>query len=194
MAKSKLDDLPTVTPADRAAWRAWLEANHATAAGVWLVFYKKGSGQPTITYDEMLDEALCFGWIDSKAVSLDERRYKQLITPRKPKGVWSGINKAKVEKLVAEGRMTEAGLAAIERAKANGAWTALDAVEALTIPEDLAAALAADADAARHFAAFNPSSKKNILFWIASAKRPETRQKRIAETVALAAKNVKSRQ
>jgi len=194
MAKSKLDDLPTVTPADRAAWRAWLEANHATAAGVWLVFYKKGSGQPTITYDEMLDDALCFGWIDSKAVSIDDRSYKQLITPRKPKGVWSGINKAKVEKLIAAGLMTDAGLAAVERAKANGAWTALDAVEALTIPDDLAAALAANADAARHFAAFSPSSKKNILFWIASAKRPETRQKRVAETVALAAKNVKSRQ
>jgi uncharacterized protein YdeI (YjbR/CyaY-like superfamily) len=187
-----LKDLEHVTAADRAEWRAWLEANHAASPGVWLVLFKKGSGTPGVSYDEAVDECLCFGWIDSKVNSIDERRYKQLITPRKPGSGWSKINKAKVERLIAEGRMTAAGLAKIDAAKGDGSWTALDAVESLAVPDDLRAALDADEQATKYFAAFSASTRKHILAWIASAKRPETRLKRVARTVELAARNEKA--
>src|SRR3954452_14858733 len=134
-------DLPELTFADRAAWRAWLEANHAASPGVWLVFYKKASGRPGVSYDEAVDECLCFGWIDSKVNRIDEHRYRQLITPRKPGGGWSKVNKAKIERLIGQGLMAPAGLAKIDAAKADGSWTSLDAVEAMTMPDDFAAAL-----------------------------------------------------
>ena len=175
-----------VAARDRAEWRAWLEANHASAPGVWLVYGKKDGGLPSVTYAEAVEEALCFGWVDSRPNVVDERRYKQLFSPRKPRSPWSKINKRRVERLIAEGRMAPAGLAVVEAARADGSWHAYDAVEELTMPDDLAAALAADERARGHFAAFPPSSKKNILWWIGSAKRPETRARRIAETVRLA--------
>ncbi len=176
----------------RAEWRAWLEAHHASSSGVWLINYKKETGKPRFEYAEAVEEALCFGWVDSRPGKVDEERYKQLFSPRSPKSPWSKLNKERVERLIAEGKMTPAGFAKIEAAKQNGAWTAYDAIEALTIPTDLTDALQADDTARTHFDAFPATSKKNILWWIDSAKRPETRAKRVAETVALAAKNIKA--
>ncbi|MBB6049995.1 YdeI/OmpD-associated family protein [Armatimonas rosea] len=180
-----------VYPPDRAAWRAWLEAHHATAKGVWLIYYKKGSGMPTIAYPDMVKECLCFGWIDSRVSKLDEARYLQLITPRKPKSVWSKINKGYIEELEREGLLMPAGIAKIDAAKADGSWTALDEVEALVIPEDLAATLAASPAAQATFATYSPSTLKLALTKLAAAKRPETRQKRLTELIALATEGKK---
>ncbi len=181
--------LPLVYVPDRQAWRAWLEEHHATARGVWLVYYKKGSGRPRVAHADAVEEALCVGWIDSRANALDTERSTQLFSPRKPHSPWSRLNKRRVEQLTAAGLMRPAGLAVVAAAKADGSWSAYDATEDLTVPGDLAAALAAASTAKAHFDAFPPSSKKNILWWIASAKRPETRAKRVAETVRLAAEN-----
>jgi uncharacterized protein YdeI (YjbR/CyaY-like superfamily) len=157
--------------------------------GIWLIYYKVKSKQPSVRYDEAVKEALRFGWIDSKVKSLDEERYQQVFTPRKPKSVWSKLNKQSIEELMQQGLMTEAGLAKIALAKQNGAWTALDEIEALVIPNDLQQALAANESAYQNFAAFSNSSKKNILTWINGAKRPETRSQRIARTIASALQN-----
>jgi uncharacterized protein YdeI (YjbR/CyaY-like superfamily) len=177
---------------DRQTWRAWLAEHHATEPGIWLIYYKKESGKPRVAYDEAVEEALCFGWVDSRPNEIDAERYMQLFTPRKPKSPWSKLNKARVEALIAQGLMTPAGLAKIEAARQDGSWTAYDAIEQLAVPADLAEALAANPEAEAHFEAFPPSSKKNILWWIESAKRPETRAKRIEETVRLAAQNLKA--
>ena len=174
-----------IYPPDRAAWRTWLEAHHENAKGIWLVYYKKGSGMPSIAYSDMVKECLCFGWIDSRVNTLDAARYLQLITPRKPKSVWSKINKGYVEELERENLLAPAGLRAIEVAKTNGSWTSLDEVEALTIPEDLAAALVANPTAQATFATYSPSTLKLALFRLAAAKRPKTRQKRLDEIIAL---------
>lgn len=181
--KNTLADLPLVPAASRAEWRQWLLENHATAQGVWLLYHKKGSGQPSISWAEAVEEALCFGWIDSKAVSLDAQRYKQVFTPRKPRSVWSKINKASLERLEAAGLMMPAGLRAVEVARQNGSWSAIDSSENLEVPADLAAALAADAEAARNFAALSPSRRKMALYQLLAAKRPETRARRIADIV-----------
>ena len=119
---------------DREEWRRWLQKNHRTSAGVWLVFYKVGSGQQSVRYGEAVREALCFGWIDSKVNSLNEERYKQIFTPRKPKSAWSKLNKGYIAELIEQGLMAEAGLAKIEAAKQDGSWTKLDAIEELRIP------------------------------------------------------------
>jgi uncharacterized protein YdeI (YjbR/CyaY-like superfamily) len=142
-----------------------------------------------VKYSEAIKEALCFGWIDSKVKSLDEDRYQQIFTPRKPKSGWSKLNKQYIEELIAEGLMTEAGLEKITNAKKDGSWNFLDAIEALTIPTDLQQALEAKSSANLNFAAFSNSVKKNILFWIESAKRLETRITRIEQTVTSAAQN-----
>ena len=189
-----LDQLPTFHAQTRAEWRAWLADNHRTAPGVWLTTNKKKSGNAHLSYDEAVEEALCFGWIDSLPRKLDDARSMLLFTPRKPKSGWSKLNKTRVETLLAAGLMTAAGLEKIELAKKNGAWTSLDAVEALTIPPDLQAALDANPTARGYFEGFSKSARKGILQWIESAKRPETRQKRIEETVTLAAKNEKANQ
>jgi uncharacterized protein YdeI (YjbR/CyaY-like superfamily) len=159
---------------------------------VWLIYYKKESGKPRVAYDEAVEEALCFGWVDSRPNALDEERYMQLFSPRKPKSPWSKLNKERAEKLIEQGLMTAAGLGKIEAAQRDGSWNRYDAVEDLTMPDDLASALAANPTANANFNAFSSSSKKVILWWIASAKRPETRLKRIQETVTLAAKNIKA--
>lgn len=185
---------PDVLMTNRAEWRAWLAQNHETAPGVWLVTYKKSSGKPHLSYEELVEEALCFGWIDSTVRALDETRYLQLFTPRKPKSTWSRPNKVRVERLIAEGLMAAAGLAVIELAMANGAWTSLDAVDAMIVPDDLAEALARTGDAAANFAAFSPSARKGYLHWISQAVRPETRALRIAKVVELSAANVRTRQ
>jgi uncharacterized protein YdeI (YjbR/CyaY-like superfamily) len=179
---------------NRKDWREWLARNHATAPGVWLVSYKKSSGKQGLRYDEAVEEALCFGWIDSKAKTLDEERSMLLFTPRKSKSPWSRPNKERVERLIREGLMTKAGQEAIEAARRSGRWNAYDAVEALVVPEDLKEALAGDGQAQANFEGFSASAKKSILRWIESAKRPETRMKRIQETVRLAAQNIKANQ
>lgn len=175
---------PDVLMTNRAEWRAWLEENHVTAPGVWLVTYKKSSGKPYLSYEELVEEALCFGWIDSRGNTVDAERTKLLVTPRKRGSGWSRPNKARIERLVASGLMTPAGLAKIEAAKADGSWTSLDDIEAMIVPDDLDAALRADPEALAGWERFAPSVRKPLLQWIAFAKRPETRAKRVAETVA----------
>jgi uncharacterized protein YdeI (YjbR/CyaY-like superfamily) len=183
------DQLETIYASDRKEWREWLKKNHLTSIGIWLIYYKIKSGKPSVKYTEAVKEALCFGWIDSKIKSLDEDRYQQIFTPRKPKSVWSKLNKQYIEELIEQGLMTEVGLAKIALAKQNGSWNSLDAIEALTIPIDLKQALEANATAKHNFEAFSNSLKKNILFWIDTAKRPETRSKRIEQTIISAAQN-----
>ncbi len=172
-------------------WREWLKENYQASTGVWLVYYKVKTGKPSIRYTEAVKEALCFGWIDSKVKSLDEERYQQIFTPRKPKSVWSKLNKQYVTELIEKGLMTEAGLQKIEIAKQDGSWNRLDAVEALIVPQDLKQALEANKTANSYFERFSNSAKKNILFWIESAKRSQTRAKRIEQTVIAAAQNQK---
>lgn len=186
------DGRPMIQPRTRGALRQWLAEHHASSGGVWLATFKKATGKPRIEYAEIVEEVLSFGWIDSKPNALDDERSLLWISPRKPRSGWSKINKERIARLERLGMMTDAGRAAVERAKANGAWTALDGVEALEIPADLGEALRRNASASRHFEAFPPSSKKIILTWIASAKRPETRERRIAETVELAARNIRA--
>jgi uncharacterized protein YdeI (YjbR/CyaY-like superfamily) len=186
---SALDDAPLVQPDDRAAWRAWLEANHATARGVWLVSWRPRSGRVSLDYEAAIEEALCFGWVDSTGGRVDDERGKLYFAPRKARSVWAASNKARVERLIREGRMTPAGLAVIELAKANGSWEILDSVERLEVPADLAAALAASPAAAANFAAFTPSARKLFLGAIALARRPETRARRIRTVVEAAARN-----
>ena len=181
-------DAPLFHAEDRAAWRGWLEANHATESGVWLVSWRKGHG-PRVEYEDAVEEALCFGWIDSQGGNIDEARSKQYFAPRKPTSGWAATNKARIERLIADGRMAPAGLAAIERAKANGSWTLLDDVERGVVPDDLVAALADHPPAATYFEAFPKSTKRAMLEWIAQAKRPETRSKRVLSIAERAAVN-----
>jgi uncharacterized protein YdeI (YjbR/CyaY-like superfamily) len=186
------DELPSVYAQDRTAWRTWLEENYAASSGVWLIYYKKASDKPSVSYDEAVEEALCFGWIDSRVNPLDEERYMQVFSPRRPKSSWSKVNKQRVETLIEQGLMTAAGLEKIDAAKRDGSWIVLDAIEDLQFPADLLQALRANTTAYDNFMAFSNSSKKNILRWIESAKRPATRLKRIEQTVTLAAQNIKA--
>jgi uncharacterized protein YdeI (YjbR/CyaY-like superfamily) len=181
-------------PTTRAEWRRWLEQNHTRTQGVWLISFKKATGKPRVEYDEAVEEALCFGWIDSKSLKLDDERTMLWFTARKRGTGWSKPNKERVERLIAAGLMTEAGMAKITAAQQDGSWSALDAVEALEIPPDLAAALAAHPSAQAHFEAFPRSAKRSILEWIASAKTPATRAKRVEETARLAADNIRANQ
>lgn len=184
----------SIHPKTRAEWRRWLAANHRRAEGVWLISYKKATGKPRFEYGEAVEEALCFGWIDSKPNKLDDERSLLWFAPRKPGTGWSAPNKQRVAHLIAGGQMTPAGLAKVKAAQQDGSWSALDAVEALVIPPDLEQALAAAPPAAEYFAAFPRSIKRGILEWITNAKRPETRAKRVAETARLAAQNVRANQ
>jgi uncharacterized protein YdeI (YjbR/CyaY-like superfamily) len=181
-------------PKTRAEWRAWLKENHTSKEGIWLISYKKGTGKPRIDYDEAVEEALCFGWIDSKPNKLDEERSLLWFAPRQPRSGWSKLNKQRVERLMEQGLMMSAGLAKVEAAKQDGSWNALDAIEALEIPPDLEQALTSYQAAKQNFEAFPKSVKRGILEWIASAKKPETRTKRIQETAQLAAENIRANQ
>jgi len=184
----------SIHPKTRAEWRRWLEEHHTRAEGIWLISYKKGTGKPRLEYDEAVEEALCFGWVDSKPNKLDEERAMLWFAPRKAGTGWSKLNKDRVEKLIGDGLMTSAGFAKIEAAKKDGSWNALDKIEALEIPPDLAEALAANKTAQEYFNAFPRSVKRAILEWIAGAKKAETRAKRIDETVTSAAKNNRANQ
>jgi uncharacterized protein YdeI (YjbR/CyaY-like superfamily) len=187
----KESDIEVFYPNSPSAWRAWLQENHLVKQSVWVVFYNKKSSIPTLTWSESVDEALCFGWIDSKKVAIDSEKSHQFFSKRKPKGTWSKVNKIKIEKLIAEGKMTEQGLKCIEAAKQNGSWTILDEVEELIIPEDLATAFIGKTDAKDFFLGLSKSVKKIMLSGLVFAKRPETRQKRIDEIMEFAEKKQK---
>lgn len=168
------------------AWREWLEQNSSDKEAVWVVFYKKGSGIPAISWSHAVDEALCFGWIDSKKIKIDDQRSHHYFSKRKSKGTWSRINKEKVERLLLENRMTASGLICVEEARKNGSWNLLDDVEALVLPEDVRSAFENEQKA---FDVYNKSSrsrKKNILLWMTMAKLPETRIKRIRTIIECA--------
>lgn len=183
------EQLERIYASDRQTWRRWLQENHLQVMGVWLIYYKVSSAKPSVKYSEAVKEALCFGWIDSKVKTLDEERYMQIFTPRKPKSVWSKLNKQYVEELDSQGLIAAAGWKTIEIARQNGSWTSLDAIEALIIPSDLQHALEANREAEKNFANFSKTTKKNILYWIDTAKRSETRLKRIEKTVIASAAN-----
>lgn len=184
----------SVHPKTRAEWRQWLAANHTRTEGVWLVSYKKATGKQAFDYVAAVEEALCFGWVDSKGNKLDDERTLLWMAPRKPRSGWAATNKERVARLIAAGLMHPAGLAKIEAAKQDGSWSALDSATALEVPPDLQQALDANPAAAKNFAAFPPSARRAILEWIGSAKRPETRAKRVEETARLAAENKRANQ
>ncbi len=183
MAPSLRDKFPRVEFNDRQDWREWLATNHETSRGVWLISFKKSSGFSKMTYADGVEEALCFGWIDSTANRVDEHRAMLLYTPRKPGSGWSRPNKERVERLTASGLMMPAGQAKIDAAKADGSWQLLDAVEDLIVPEDLANALASSPAVLQGFERFSKSVQKPLLQWVYTAKRPETRARRIAVIV-----------
>ncbi|SFH98118.1 YdeI/OmpD-associated family protein [Halpernia frigidisoli] len=187
-------EIETFYPKSRQEWREWLQDNHHTRQSVWLIYYKKKSNIPTVVYSEAVDEALCFGWINSKAKPLDEEKFMQFFSRRKPKSVWSKVNKEKIERLTNEGLMTKAGFDIVEIAKQNGSWTILDEAEALIIPNDLNIEFEKRPIAKSFFLGLSRSDKRNILQWLTLAKRQETRQKRIAEIVELADQNLKPKQ
>lgn len=190
----KPQETETFYPTSKKQWRAWLQKHHAKKQSVWLIYYKIKSGKPTITWSDAVDEALCFGWIDSKALSVDEERYKQFFTKRKPTSAWSKINKEKIKRLIEEGLMMPAGFASIEVAKQNGSWTILDEVEKLSIPKDLEKAFRSNEGSKKFFLSLSKSVQKVILQWIAFAKREETRQKRVTEIAVCAGKKLKPKQ
>ena len=172
----------------RAQWRTWLVANHDSARGVWLCSWRSTTGRPTCPYPEAVEEAICFGWIDSTVNVLDDDRALQLMTPRKAKSSWSRLNRQRVADLEGAGLMTDAGRRAVETAKANGWWTISDPVEDLIEPDDLAVALDAALTARTNWDGFPPSARKMMLWWVISAARPDTRTRRIAAIVDQAAK------
>jgi uncharacterized protein YdeI (YjbR/CyaY-like superfamily) len=174
--------------------RDWLARNHATSPGIWLVTWKKTSGRPHLAYDDIVEEALAFGWVDSQPRTVDGQRSARLLTPRKPGSNWSRLNKQRVERLLAAGLMQPAGLAAMAVAKANGRWTALDQTETLAEPADLAAVLDADPAARRYWDAFPRSARRAILEWIGNARTDATRQARIERTASDAARGIRANQ
>ena len=188
-------DYKATHPKTRGQWRKWLEKNHSTAPGIWMIYYKKETGKRKFDMAEAVEEALCFGWIDSVAQKLDDERSMQKFTPRKPKSIWSKINKKRIEKLIEQKLMTPAGLATIERAKKNGSWDTLNSSDLHTdnnsMPVDLEKALSKNKKALANFLAFPPSYRKRFLFWIDSAKTPGTKAARIKQTLLMAAANKK---
>ncbi|MEQ8471717.1 MAG: YdeI/OmpD-associated family protein [Marinoscillum sp.] len=183
-------EIASFYPKSRSEWRKWLEEHHNSQESVWLICYKKGSGKPIIRWSDLVEEALCFGWIDSKRQPIDEDKFRQFYCKRKPSGTWSRVNKEKVEQLIKKGLMSKAGLESIEIAKQNGSWTILDEVENLIVPEDLGLAFTNHPGSKDYFLGLSKSAKKILLSWIVLAKRAETRQKRIDEI----AENAKSSQ
>jgi uncharacterized protein YdeI (YjbR/CyaY-like superfamily) len=188
---SKIDEFEDFHPLSRPEWRDWLTENYDKSDGIWFVYFKKHTKKPIVTYDESVEEALCFGWIDSVARRFDEERSRLLFTPRKPKSVWSQPNKLRVERVIANGLMTEIGLQKIEKAKLDGSWDALNASDNLEIQEDLLKAFEANNVAFENFDKFTVGVKKVILSWIYGAKTVETRAKRIDKTVSMAEKNLR---
>ncbi|MET0788173.1 MAG: YdeI/OmpD-associated family protein [Cellulomonas sp.] len=193
MAGSR-DDAPRVHAETVEEWREWLLANHATTAGAWLVSWRSITGRPAVRYELAVEEALCVGWIDSSGRTLDDERSMLWFTRRKSGSGWARTNKERIVRLEAEGRMTDAGRALIDAAKADGSWTLLDDVENLIVPDDLAAAFDRYPGSRAYFDAFPPSARRALLEWIVQAKREATRAARLDETARLAAQNVRANQ
>lgn len=193
--KNPKQEYKTTHPKTRSDWRKWLEKNHAISPGVWMIYYKKETGRRKFDMAEAVEEALCFGWIDSVAQKIDDERSMQKFTPRKPKSVWSKINKQRIEKLIEQKLMTPPGFVKIEQAKENGSWDILNSSDLHTdnnsIPADLEKALSKNKKALANFLAFPPSYRKRFLFWIDSAKTPATKAGRIKQTLLMAAANKK---
>jgi uncharacterized protein YdeI (YjbR/CyaY-like superfamily) len=176
-----------------AEWREWLHENHDKSTGVFLIFYRVDSPFESMRWEEAVQVAICYGWIDSTVKRIDDERRRQSFGPRKDKSVWSKVNKAYIEKLTAENLMHESGFAKIETAKKNGSWTSIDAVENHEIPEDLQAAFEQNKIALTNYQNFSPSYRKSYLYWLNHAKRQETRNARIAEIIKLCEQNMKSK-
>ena len=193
--KTPKQDYKTTHPKTRSQWRKWLEKNHSTSPGIWLIYYKKDTGKRKFDYADAVEEALCFGWIDSRPRKIDDERSALKFTPRKPKSVWSKLNKQRIEKLIEQKLMTFAGLATIDRAKKNRSWNTLNVSDLHTdnnsMPDDLKKILSKDKKALANFLAFPPGYRKRFFFWIDSAKRPETKAVRIKQTLLMAAANKK---
>ena len=183
------DQVPLFQPQDRADWRKWLRANHAKSTGIWLVYLKGSERQ--LSYNDAVEEALCFGWIDSLMKTIDTRSCRQLFTPRKPRSAWSALNKKRVASLIERKLMAAPGLARIDEAKKNGMWVARDQVEAMTVPADLQRALAANRKAQAFFDSCAPSSRKAMLYFVTGVKNPELRAKRVADVVAKCEKGLR---
>tara|TARA_R110002073_G_scaffold40547_1_gene114872 strand:+ start:76777 stop:77343 length:567 start_codon:yes stop_codon:yes gene_type:complete len=188
-----MTDLPQLYFKTDIEWQLWLEENHSTSNGVYLIFYKVDHSKPSMRWEEAVKVALCFGWIDSTVKSLGDGKRRQYFTPRNPKSVWSALNKKYIVDLIKSNLMHERGLKTIEIAKENGSWTALDAVEKGIIPEDLSEAFAKNKIAFNNYQNFAPSYKKSYLYWLHQAKRAATRQQRITQIIAFCEKNIKSR-
>ena len=189
----ELSDMKTIELTSRAEWRAWLAVNHDRESEVWLIYYKKGTGLPSIAYKDSLDEALCFGWVDSLIKKIDEEKYARKFTPRKDDSKWSMVNKQRVEKLIRDGLMTEHGLKKVEAAKRSGSWDNPGSKPRLDfkMPAEFAEALKNNPQAETTFNKLPPTYQKQYIGWIITAKRPETRQKRIAESIKLLAEGKK---
>jgi uncharacterized protein YdeI (YjbR/CyaY-like superfamily) len=172
--------------ADTAAWQRWLEARHASSDGVRLAIAKKGGAHPSVSYADAVEVALCYGWIDGKIGRLDDNHYLQLFTPRRPRSIWSRINRDKAQRLIEDGRMQPAGLVEVQRAQADGRWDAAYASHSTAeVPDDLAAALAASPAASAFFATLSSQNRFAIVFRIGNVKRAETRARKIAQYVAM---------
>ena len=189
-----MKDVEDYCPYDKKDWRKWLELNHVNEDAVWLIFYKTKSPKYNLSWSDSVDEALCFGWIDSTKRTIDSEKYKQYFSKRKAKSNWSTINKGKVKALIDQGLMEEEGYKSIVIAKENGSWTILDEIEALVVPEDLKEELVNHKGAKAYFDSLSKSDKKILLHWVISGKRSETRQKRILEIAVSASKNLKPKQ
>ncbi|HNA91672.1 MAG TPA: YdeI/OmpD-associated family protein [Chitinophagaceae bacterium] len=189
-----VSDRPMEIIHSRKAWRTWLAKNHQSQSSVWVVCNTQKSNKPTVAWTELVDEAICFGWIDSTRKTIDETKFKQLFSKRKPRSTWSKINKEKIKRLTAEGLMMDAGFQAVKLAKQNGSWTILDEVEKLAIPADLEKAFTLHPGAKDYFMSLSKSIKKMMLQWIVLAKKPETRQNRINEIAILAGQRKKPKQ
>jgi uncharacterized protein YdeI (YjbR/CyaY-like superfamily) len=180
---SSPDGKDVLTPPSRSEWRRWLASNVGRQQGLWIVYRKKSSMIEGPVYDDLVEEALCFGWIDSRVRRVDDDRTMQWFSPRRDGGLWSAVNKGRIDRMINQGRMTKIGQAVIDRAKADGSWSQLDRVDALVVPPDLRAALDAAPGAETAYAALTDSAKRHYLWWIHSAKRPATRSNRVEETV-----------
>ena len=185
---------PNYQPRDREAWQHWLQENHHQSHGIWLITFKKSSGKQTFTQSEAIEDALCFGWIDSQPAKLDEERTMLYFSPRKPGSGWSKLNKERIAKMQAANLMQSAGLEKIATAQQDGSWSKLDSLDALEIPDDLDAAFQKYPQARQNFKAFPPSTQRGILEWVIQAKRAQTRAKRIEETAKLASQNQRANQ
>lgn len=189
-----MENIEEFCPQNQQDWREWLEVNHNEKEAVWLIFYKKKSPNYNLSWSESVDEALCFGWIDSVKKTIDTEKYKQYFSKRKAKSNWSKVNKDKVTILIEQGLMKNKGYKSIEVAKKNGSWTILDKVEALVIPSDLKEKLANYKGSFEYFDSLSKSAKKHLLYWVSSAKRIETREKRMIEIAENASKKLKPKQ